>query len=126
MDPIDWFSNKSWPTLLVESTQRNGVCVCVSEYSTECVCVHTNTGAAHEDNQEGLHDASHPNNPCQSEEKNDTKDVLEARQVDSHQSAHVGRLIERGREGGGAKRETEGRILTMTFRETSVLNISID
>lgn len=90
------------------------------------VCVHTNTGAAHEDNQEGLHDASHPNNPCQSEEKNDTKDVLETRQVNSHQCAHVGRLIEgKDREGGGeAKRE--GRTVTMTFQETSVLIISID
>lgn len=73
------------------------------------MCAHTNTRAAHEDNQEGLHDASHPNNPRQSEEKNDPKDVLETRQVDSHQSAHVGRLAERkGERRRGAKRERGG------------------
>lgn len=83
------------------------------------MCAHTNTGAAHEDDQEGLHDAGHPDNPRQSEEQNDTEDVLQARQVDSHQSAHVGRLTER-------KREREGGILIMTFQETSVLIICID
>lgn len=62
--------------------------------------VHTNTRAAHEDNQEGLHDARHPNDPCQSEEKNDAKDVLETRQVNAHQCAHVGRLRE-GKRGKG-------------------------
>lgn len=56
------------------------------------MCVCTNTRAAHEDNQEGLHDASHPDNPCQSKEKDDAKDVLETRQVDPHQCPHVGRL----------------------------------
>ena len=73
--------------------------VCV----TVRVCAHTNTGAAHEDDQEGLHDAGHPHDPRQSQEQDDTEDVLQARQVDSHQSAHVGRLTERKR-----KREREG------------------
>lgn len=63
----------------------------------------TNARAAHEDDQERLHDASHPDNPCQSKEKDDTKNVLETRQVDPHQCAHVGRLwkdkSERGRGG---------------------------
>lgn len=61
---------------------------------SECVCVYTNTGAAHEDNQEGLHDSSHPDNPRQPKEKDDAKDVLKTRQVNPHQGAHVGRLWE--------------------------------
>lgn len=36
----------------------------------------TNTRAAHDDNQEGLHDACRSHDPRQSEEKDDSKDVL--------------------------------------------------
>lgn len=63
-----------------------------SFYLCMCVCVCTNTGAAHEDNQEGLHDSGHPDNPRQPKEKDDAKDVLKTRQVDPHQGAHVGGL----------------------------------
>lgn len=87
----------------------------------ECVCVCTNTGAAHEDNQEGLHDSGHADDPRQSQEKDDAKDVLEARQVDPHQCAHVGRLREdkTARDGQGGVSGNRDRCVTNSERDIS-------
>lgn len=39
----------------------------------------THAGAADEDHAEGLHDAGNAHHPSESQEENDTKDVLQAR-----------------------------------------------
>lgn len=86
----------------------------------------TYTRATHENNQQGLHDAGHSNNPRQSEEENDAKNVLETWKVDSHQSAHVGRLIGTQRVRGKRGEQRQGRILSMTCVETSASITVID
>lgn len=52
----------------------------------------THSGAAHEDDDEGPDDASDPHQPGHPEEEDDAEDVLNARQVDAHQSAELGGL----------------------------------
>lgn len=54
--------------------------------------LHTHSGAAHEDNDEGPDDTPDPHQPGHSEEEDDAEDVLNARQVDAHQSAELGDL----------------------------------
>lgn len=52
----------------------------------------THTRAAEEDHAEGLHDPRDANDPCETEEEDDPKDILQAGQVDTHKSAHPGSL----------------------------------
>ena len=47
--------------------------------------------AAHGDETKALKDASHANDPSQSDEEDDAKDVLHAREVDTGQSTQLGR-----------------------------------
>lgn len=49
----------------------------------------THTGAADEDHTKGLHDACNAHHPSESQEEDDTKDVLQARQVHTHEGAHT-------------------------------------
>ena len=46
--------------------------------------------AAHGDEAKALKDASYANDPSQSDEKDDTEDVLHARKVDTGQSPQLG------------------------------------
>lgn len=52
----------------------------------------THSGAAHEDDDEGPDDTPDPHQPGHPEEEDHSKDVLDARQVDAHQSAELGGL----------------------------------
>lgn len=49
----------------------------------------THTGAADEDHAEGFHDACDAHHPSESQEEDDTKDVLQAREVHAHEGAHA-------------------------------------
>ena len=62
----------------------------------------THSGAAEEDNEECLSDTGDTDDPTESEEENDTKNVLESGEVDSHDGTKVsltcvggGAIIER-------------------------------
>lgn len=52
----------------------------------------THTGAADEDHAEGLYDAGDAHHPCEPQEEDHPKDVLQARQVHTHEGAHAGGL----------------------------------
>lgn len=52
----------------------------------------THSGAAHEDDDEGPDDAPDPHQPGHPEEEDHAEDVLNARQIDAHQSAELGGL----------------------------------
>lgn len=49
----------------------------------------THCGAAHEDDYEGAEDASNPDHPGHPQEEDHPKNVLDTRQVHSHQSAQL-------------------------------------
>lgn len=49
----------------------------------------THTAAAYKDDAEALKDPSSSHHPSQPQEQNDTKDVLEARQVHAHEGSHL-------------------------------------
>ena len=49
----------------------------------------TYTGAADEDDEKGLTNAGYTHDPGQTQEENDTKDVLDAGKVDAHQCPHL-------------------------------------
>lgn len=55
---------------------------------------HTHCGTAHEDDDESPDDASDSHQPGHPEEEDHAEDVLDARQVDTHQSAELGGLEE--------------------------------
>lgn len=57
----------------------------------------THTATAYEDNTEGLQHPSTSHHPGQPQEQDDTEDVLEARQVNSHKRPHLWRLEGRKR-----------------------------
>ena len=59
----------------------------------------THTGAADEDHAEGLYDAGDAHHPCEPQEEDHPKDVLQAGQVHPHEGAHAGCLW--SRRGGG-------------------------
>lgn len=63
----------------------------------------THRGAAHEDDDEGPDDAADAHQPGHPEEEDDAEDVLDARQVDAHQSAQLGSL-QVGNEGERSQR----------------------
>lgn len=52
----------------------------------------THSGAAHEDDDEGPDDAPDSHQPGHPEEEDHAEDVLNARQIDAHQSAELGGL----------------------------------
>lgn len=52
----------------------------------------THSGAAHEDDDKGPDDAPDSHQPGHPEEEDHAEDVLNARQIDAHQSAELGGL----------------------------------
>lgn len=50
----------------------------------------TYAGAAHGDEEEGLNDPGRPDDPSETDEQDDAKDVLHAREVDPGESAQLG------------------------------------
>lgn len=55
---------------------------------------HTHCGTAHEDDDESPNDTSNSHQPGHPEEEDHSEDVLDARQIDAHQSAELGGLEE--------------------------------
>lgn len=49
----------------------------------------TYTCTAHENYEKGLHNSSHAHNPRETEEEDDSENVLETWQVHPHQRAHI-------------------------------------
>lgn len=54
----------------------------------------THRGTAHEDDDKGPNDTSDSHQPGHPEEEDHAEDVLDARQIDAHQSAELGGLQE--------------------------------
>lgn len=73
----------------------------------------THTATAYKDNAEALQHPSSSHHPGQSQEQDDTEDVLEAGQVYTHKRPHLGRLVGRSKEMGEKNFKTQ--FLTSSF-----------